>query len=63
MDRKILLLPAWPKDWDCEFELHAPYAATVEGIYKAGNLEQLKVTPESRAKDVVRMDPDQSGNY
>ena len=31
------------------------YAATVEGIYKAGNLEQLKVTPESRAKDVVNM--------
>ncbi len=55
VDRKIMLLPAWPKDWDCEFKLHAPYTTTVEGIYKAGKLERLKVTPESRAKDVVNL--------
>ncbi len=53
--RKIFLLPAWPKDWDCEFKLHAPYNTTVEGIIKAGKLEKLIVTPESRAKDVVNM--------
>jgi len=53
--RTIYLLPAWPKDWDCDFKLHAPYNTTVEGIFKAGKLEQLKVTPESRAKDVVNM--------
>ena len=53
--RKIYLLPAWPKDWDCEFKLHAPYNTTVEGVIKAGKLEKLKVTPESRAKDVVNM--------
>jgi hypothetical protein len=53
--RKIYLLPAWPKDWDCEFKLHAPYSTTVEGVIKAGKLEKLKVTPESRAKDVVNM--------
>ena len=51
--RKIYLLPAWPKDWDCEFKLHAPYNTTVEGVIKAGKLEQLKVTPASRKKDVV----------
>ena len=54
--RKIYLLPAWPRDWDCEFKLHAPYNTTVEGVIKAGKLEKLKVTPESRAKDVVRME-------
>ena len=53
--RKIYLLPAWPKDWDCEFKLHAPYNTTVEGMIKAGKLEKLKVTPESRAKDVINM--------
>ena len=40
---------------DCEFKLHAPYNTTLEGVIKAGKLEELKVTPESRAKDVVNM--------
>jgi hypothetical protein len=55
MNGKILLFPAWPKDWDCEFKLHAPYNTTVEGVFRAGKLERLTVTPESRAKDVVNM--------
>ena len=50
---KILLLPAWPKEWDVSFKLHAPYNTTVEGVYRAGKLEQLKVTPDSRRKDVI----------
>ncbi len=53
--KKILLLPAWPKDWDVEFKLHAPYNTTVEGVYKDGKLQDLKVTPKSRKKDVVIM--------
>jgi len=55
--RKILLFPAWPKAWDVEFKLHAPMKTVVEGVYRNGKLEQLKVTPESRAADVVKMDP------
>ena len=55
--RKILLFPAWPKGWDVEFKLHAPMKTTIEGIYRDGNLEQLKVTPRSRARDVVKMEP------
>jgi len=54
-DMKIFLLPAWPKDWDCEFRLHAPHNTTVEGVFKEGKLKHLKVTPESRAKDVVNL--------
>jgi len=53
--RKIYLLPAWPKDWDCEFKLHAPCNTTVEGVIKQGKLEQFKVTPPERAKDVIYM--------
>ena len=53
--KQILLLPAWPKDWDVHFKLHAPYQTTVEGVLKNGKLESLKVTPEERRKDVKIM--------
>jgi len=52
-DRKIYLLPAWPKEWDVSFKLHAPYQTTVEGDYKNGKLTGLKVIPQTRNKDVV----------
>jgi hypothetical protein len=50
---KILLLPAWPKRWDVHFKLQAMQNTTVEGVVKDGKLTNLKVTPESRRKDVV----------
>ena len=56
-DDKIVLFPAWPKEWDVEFKMHAPHHTTVAGAYRNGRLESLKVTPESRAKDVVKMSP------
>lgn len=52
---RIVLLPAWPKDWDVEFKLRAPQNTTVEGSYRGGKLE-YRVTPERRAADVVRGD-------
>jgi hypothetical protein len=52
-ERKIYLFPAWPKEWDAHFKLHAPYQTTVEVVLKKGRIEMLKVTPESRRKDVV----------
>lgn len=53
-DRKrIQLLPAWPSDWTADFKLHAPYQTTVEGRVENGKITNLKVTPKSRAKDVV----------
>jgi len=50
---KIRLLPAWPKDWDVSFKLHAPGQTVVEGVYRDGKFENLNVTPESRRKDVM----------
>lgn len=50
---KILLFPAWPKDWDVNFKLHAPHNTTVEGVYRGGKLDSLKVMPKTREKDVV----------
>lgn len=49
---KILLLPAWPKDWNVSFKLHAPKGTTIEGVYSDGKLDLLKIVPESRRADV-----------
>jgi len=52
---RILLLPAWPKEWDVDFKLHAPRQTVVEGRYRHGRLEQWRVTPPDRARDVEIM--------
>jgi hypothetical protein len=55
--RKIYLFPAWPKDWDVDFKVHAPYQTVVEGVLGDGKIERLKVTPENRRQDVIVMGP------
>ncbi len=52
-DDKILLLPAWPKDWNVDFKLHAPGNTVVEGSVQNGKMTNLKVKPENRLKDVI----------
>lgn len=49
---RILLFPAWPKEWNVEFKLHAPNQTIIEAILKEGKLESIKVTPKLRQKDV-----------
>jgi hypothetical protein len=56
-EKNILLFPAWPKNLDVHFKLHAPYNTTVEAELKDGKLIMLKVLPESRKADVVLMLP------
>jgi hypothetical protein len=36
--KKIYLLPAWPKDWNANFKLHAPYQTIVEGRVENGKV-------------------------
>jgi hypothetical protein len=55
--REIRLFPAWPKEWNAEFKLHAPDRTTVEGSWRDGRLERLNVKPSRRAKDVIVLDP------
>jgi hypothetical protein len=50
---KILLLPAWPKDWNCTFKLHAPFKTTVSGTVSDGKVTSLTVDPRERCKDVI----------
>lgn len=51
--KKIIVLPAWPEDWDASFTLHAPYNTVVTGSVRKGRIEELQVTPESRRKDLI----------
>jgi hypothetical protein len=51
--QKIYLLPAWPRDWNARFKLHAPAKTIVEGTVRDGKLAELKVTPEARRADVI----------
>ena len=55
---EIVLFPAWPKEWDVEFRLHAPKNTKVEVSYEDGEIVSLVVTPKSRMKDVVIMNED-----
>ncbi len=50
--QRILLFPAWPKEKDVHFKLHAPSNTTVETEVKDGKLIKLIVLPEERKKDV-----------
>jgi hypothetical protein len=50
---KLHLFPAWPKEWDVDFKLHAPGPTIVEAAWRGGKLVSLKTTPRSRAKDIV----------
>jgi hypothetical protein len=52
-DGKIYLLPAWPTKWNVDFKLHASQQTVIEASVKNGKVVSLKVTPESRRKDVV----------
>ncbi|MFY7839563.1 MAG: DUF5703 domain-containing protein [Lacibacter sp.] len=53
--QRILLFPAWPKEKDVHFKLHAPFNTTVEAELKDGKLVKLVVLPEERKKDVELM--------
>jgi hypothetical protein len=50
---KIYIFPAWPKEWNVNFKLHAPQNTTIEGELKDGRLVSIHVFPASREKDLV----------
>jgi hypothetical protein len=55
--REIRILPAWPKVWDVNFKLHAPFQTVVEGRVRNGQVEELRLTSESRRADVILATP------
>ncbi|WP_418262439.1 DUF5703 domain-containing protein [Flavobacterium faecale] len=52
---KIYLCPAWTKDWNVHFKLHATQNTTVEAKVENGILKITKVVPEIRKKDIVNL--------
>ena len=53
VDDKILLLPAWPANWDANFKLHLSGKTVLSGKVVNGELTDWSVVPESRMKDVI----------
>ncbi len=51
--KQIYLFPAWPKNWNVHFKLHAPFETTIEAELKDGEVKYLKVSPETRKADVI----------
>lgn len=49
---KLLLFPAWPKEWNVHFKLHAPDKTLVEAKLENGELIDWQVWPEARRGDV-----------
>jgi hypothetical protein len=49
------LLPAWPRDWEVDFKLHAPLETVIEGRVRGGKLAELVVTPEKRRADIINL--------
>jgi len=54
---KILLLPAWPADWDVDFKLHVTGSAFIRGQVTDGKLIDWTIEPATRKKDVVVYQP------
>ena len=53
---KIRLMPAWPKEWNVDFKMHAPDKTTIECKAHSGRITSLKVSPQQRHHDVIIMD-------
>lgn len=54
---EILLLPAWPSNWDTDFKLHLSQNTVIKGKITQGKLENWSIEPASRKKDVKIFQP------
>lgn len=52
----IHLFPAWPRDWDVAFRLHAPGATRIEAELRGGVLVSLSVDPPGERSRIVLPD-------
>ena len=53
VDDKIYLFPAWPKEWDVRFKLHASRGTVVEAELRQGEVVNVRVTPARDKKNIV----------
>ncbi|UCD51461.1 MAG: hypothetical protein JSW27_02290, partial [Phycisphaerales bacterium] len=59
---KILLLPAWPAEWDADFKLHLARRTVISGKVKAGELVTWHIEPNSRREDVRVYEPQRTSS-
>jgi hypothetical protein len=52
---KMLVFPAWPKEWNVDFKLHGPGGAIVRGVCRDGRVERLETVPPEREASLVTM--------
>ena len=52
---KIYLFPAWPKDWNVHFKLHASQNTIIEAELQNGITKIIKVIPQEREKDIINL--------
>ncbi|MBX3252679.1 MAG: hypothetical protein KF862_00955 [Chitinophagaceae bacterium] len=50
---KVFLLPAWPKEWNVKFKLHAPGNSQVEAEWKNGKMISVKKHPAGNDAEVI----------
>ena len=50
---KIYLFPAWPKEWDVRFKLHASRGTIVEAELRQGKVINVHVTPARDKKKII----------
>jgi hypothetical protein len=55
MAQSVVLLPAWPCEWDVSFKVHAPQQTTISGQLVAGKLS-FSVEPADRKAYVTAME-------
>ncbi|MBR1688507.1 MAG: hypothetical protein IJ710_08265 [Prevotella sp.] len=51
--QRLYLFPAWPKEWNVRFRLHASGGTVVEAEMRDGRPRLVSITPAARAQDVV----------
>lgn len=52
VDEKMVLMPAWPKEWNCDFKLYAKQNTIIQGEIVNGTIQDLEVFPKERKKDL-----------
>jgi hypothetical protein len=52
----ILLFPAWPRDWDVDFRLHAPNRTIVKAELRGGRIIRAETFPFSQRARLVLPD-------
>ncbi|PWB26258.1 DUF5703 domain-containing protein [Flavobacterium sp. HTF] len=52
---KIYLFPAWPKNWNVHFKLHASNNTIIEAELQNGITKIIKVIPKEKEKDIINL--------